>query len=73
LFNENGEVIGVINAKLKDAENVGYALKSSYLLTFLKNVDNFQLDKTEVAPLSAMPLSEKVTKLKGFIFIVKAE
>jgi hypothetical protein len=42
-------------------------------LTFLKNVDNFQLDKTEVAPLSAMPLSEKVTKLKGFIFIVKAE
>jgi S1-C subfamily serine protease len=73
LFNDSGEVIGVINAKLKDAENVGYALKSSYLLTFLKNVDNFQLDKTEAAPLGAMPLSEKVTKLKGFIFIVKAE
>lgn len=73
LFNENGDVIGVINAKLRDAEGVGYALKSSYLLTFLKNVDNLQLDKGEVAPLNAMPLSEKVAKLKGFIFIVKAE
>lgn len=72
LFNEKGEVIGVINAKLKDAEGVGYALKSSYLITFLKNVDNFQLDKT-AANLSELSLSDKVTKLKGFIFIVKAE
>ena len=72
LFNEKGEVIGVINAKLKDAEGVGYALKSSYLLTFLKNIDNFQLDKT-VTNLAELPLSDKVAKLKGFIFIVKAE
>ena len=72
LFNEKGEVIGVINAKLKDAEGVGYALKSSYLLTFLKNIDNFQLDKT-ATNLSELSLSDKVAKLKGFIFIVKAE
>jgi S1-C subfamily serine protease len=72
LFNEKGEVIGVINAKLKDAEGVGYALKSSYLITFLKNVDNFQLDKT-ATNLSELSLSDKVTKLKGYIFIVKAE
>lgn len=72
LFNESGEVIGVINAKLKEAEGVGYALKSSYLLTFLKNVDNLQIDKTP-ANLGALSLSDKVAKLKGFIFIVKAE
>lgn len=35
LFDSNGNAIGVINAKHVDAENVSYAIKSSYLLNLI--------------------------------------
>lgn len=35
LFDENGNVIGIVNAKLMGAENVSYAIKSNYLYALI--------------------------------------
>jgi len=72
LFNDKGEILGVINAKLQGAEGAGYAIKSQYALTFLKLIDNIQIEnnKTQLADLT---LTDKISTLKSFIFIVKTE
>ena len=72
LFNDKGEVVGVINSKLRDAEGAGYAIKSQYLLTFLKLIDNIQIENNK-GILYDMPLTEKISKFRNYIFIVKAE
>jgi len=72
LFNDNGDVIGITDAKLRGAEGAGYAIKSAYILTFLKLVGNVTLDNNTTS-ISNLPLVEKVVKLKNYIFIVKAE
>jgi S1-C subfamily serine protease len=35
LFNKNGNIIGIVNAKLTGAENASYAIKSSYILNLI--------------------------------------
>lgn len=72
LFNEKGDVIGIVNAKLQGAEGAGYAIKSPYIISFLKMIENLQTENN-VNTLSKDLLSDKVTKLKNFIFIVKTE
>lgn len=72
LFNDNGDVIGIINAKLKESEGVGYAIKSQYISTFLRIVDSkkFEENKTLTHNFS---LSEKVERYKNFIYVVFSE
>jgi S1-C subfamily serine protease len=72
LFNENGDVVGVINAKLLGAESAGYAIKSQYVRTFLNLIDNFQFENPKTN-LSSLSLTDKIAKLKNYIFIVKTE
>lgn len=72
LFNENGDVIGVINAKLFGAEGAGYAIKSQYLPTFFKLIESIQIENTKTT-ISNLSLADKITKLKNYIFIVKTE
>lgn len=40
LFNDRGEVIGIANAIIKDADNVSYAIKISYLLNLMDLLPN---------------------------------
>ncbi|HLP18791.1 MAG TPA: serine protease [Chitinophagales bacterium] len=72
LFNENGDIVGVANAKLEGAEGAGYAIKSQYLLTFATLIDNFALPVT-INQIKALSLNDKVSKLKNFIYIIKTE
>jgi S1-C subfamily serine protease len=72
LFSENGDIIGIANAKLEGAESAGYAIKSQYMFTFMSLIDNFAY-----APppnlVKSLSLNDKVTKLKSFIYIIKTE
>ena len=72
LFNDNGDIIGVVDAKLEGAEAAGYAIKSQYVNMFLKLIKNIQIEKNTTT-LSNLPLTELVERLKGNIFIVKCE
>ena len=46
LFNERGQVVGVINMKLTFGEGLGFAIPISYLKHFLRNRDAFAFDRT---------------------------
>lgn len=70
LFDNNGNIIGVVNAKHKGAENVGYAIKTSYLRNLVESSVS-----TDILPtnnqISNLPLTQKVKKVKDHIFIIK--
>jgi S1-C subfamily serine protease len=70
LIDDQGNVIGVIFAKSTIAESAGYAVKASYLETFLKNVDGFEFPNL-TNTIKDKPLTDKVSELKNFIFIVE--
>lgn len=46
LFNNRGQVVGVINMKLTFGEGLGFAIPIAYLKHFLRNRDAFAFDKT---------------------------
>lgn len=68
LYNADGQVIGVINAKLRGAEGAGYAIKSQYLIPFL------EMQHVTLAPqtghASDLSLPDRVEMLKGYVFRV---
>src|SRR5690554_460709 len=72
LIDEEGNLIGVIYAKSNIAEAAGYAVKASYLETFLKNVDGFNFPVlTNLIHDKSLP--QKVEILKSYIFIIETK
>lgn len=74
LFNSQGQLIGIISAKIKSeyAEQVGYAIKSDYILFFLENVEGIELNTSENI-LSEKTLSDQVKSISNFVYIIKCE
>ena len=72
LFDEQGNVIGVISAKNGSADGVSYAVKSSHMIHFFENAleDPIQLPKAN--GVSGLSKTKKIQKIKSFIFIVRA-
>lgn len=70
LFDSQGNLIGIVNAKHKGAENVGYAIKASYL----RNLMETSLTE-DILPhnntVSSLPLTGKVKQLKNFAYFLK--
>jgi S1-C subfamily serine protease len=70
MFDKNGNMIGIVNSKHTGAENVGYAIKASYLSPL---VDRCGL--SDVTPkdnrISQIPLTSKVKRLKNYVFMIK--
>lgn len=57
LFNDNGELIGIVSAKHTEAENVSYGVKLSHLKTLASNIDGVNLNRN--SQISSLSLSEK--------------
>jgi S1-C subfamily serine protease len=70
LIDEQGNLIGVIYAKSTIAEAANYAIKASYLESFLKNVEGFEFPNL-INSIKDKSLTDKVAELKTFIFIVE--
>lgn len=70
LFDDNGNVVGIVNAKHTGAENVSYAVKTSYLQTLVKQLP----EGTGVLPsgnsISGLNLPQKVKKVKGLVCFI---
>ena len=70
LFNDKGEVIGIVNAIIQDADNVSYAIKVSYLINL------FDLLTVPVSPPSVplaptLSLEEKIKLLSPYVALIK--
>lgn len=69
LFDNNGNVIGIVCAKHKGAENVGYAIKTSYLKNLIETTLDFPIMPTSNA-LKNQSLPTKVKLTKKFVFLI---
>lgn len=70
LFDSQGNLIGIINAKHKGAENVGYAIKASYLRNLMESSlieDILPINNS----ISSLPLTGKVQKVKNYVYLIK--
>lgn len=72
LFDSNGNIIGIINAKHIGAENASYAIKTSYLMNLIQVMNTTpSLPKTNA--ISSKSLSEQVKFIKEFVYIIETE
>lgn len=72
MFDKNGNVVGIVNAGIPGAENVGYAIKTSYLFNLIKtSVSNAIIPRNNT--ISTMSLSEKVKVLRNYTFYIKCK
>jgi S1-C subfamily serine protease len=70
LFNENGELIGVINAKHGGAENASYAVKTSYLKNLIELLD-YQPTLQTASMLTGKSLTQQVEIIKKYVYIIE--
>ena len=72
MFDKNGNVVGIVNAGIPGAENVGYAIKTSYLFNLINtSVSNAIIPRNNT--ISTMSLSEKVKVLRNYTFYIKCK
>lgn len=70
LFDGDGNLIGIVNAKLTIGENVSYAIKSSYLLNLIDLMPS-PLALQTIGTLKGKPLSSQVKVLNKFVYIIE--
>ena len=70
LFDSNGNLIGLVSAKLTNGENVGYALKSPILIKFLST--NGISIPINIAAVNTGTLSQKIKSLKPNIIFIES-
>lgn len=70
MFDNKGNVIGIVVAGVPGAENVGYAIKTSYLKILIESADlNIQFPANNT--ISTLSLAEKVKRVKNFVFYIE--
>ncbi len=72
LFNNNGQLIGIINAKHLGAENASYAVKSSYLTNLIDLLD-YPPTLQKVSSVSGKSLTQQVQIIKKFVYIIEVK
>lgn len=70
LFDNKGNLIGVVNAKHAGAENVSYAVKVNYLKSLIDLLPTKPAINT-VNSLSSLSLSNQVKQLNKFVYIIE--
>lgn len=70
LFDKKGNLIGVVNAGIPAASNVGYALKISKVLDFFKS-NQINWNGKEVNSLEKYSLSEQLKMIKNNIYLIE--
>lgn len=70
LFDSKGNVIGIVSAKHAGAENVGYAIKASYLRNLMESGLSINILPSSNT-VSSLSLSNKVKSEKNFVFFIE--
>ena len=70
MFDNKGNVIGIVVAGVPGAENVGYAIKTSYLKILIESAGlniTFPANNT----IATLSLAEKVKRVKNYVFYIE--
>ena len=71
-FDNNGNLVGVVNAKHRGAENVSYAIKASYLQNLVESSDVSGL-LPQNNTISGYALQGKVKSIKNFVYYIRCK
>ena len=71
-FDNNGNLVGIINSKHRGAENVSYAIKSSYLQNLVESSDVTGL-LPQSNTISSYSLQAKVKSVKNFVYYIRCK
>lgn len=71
LFDKQGNIIGITNAGVPDAQNVGYAIKTSYLKNLI-DVAPTTITLPTNNSISGLPFTEKIKKLTPYVVLIKS-
>jgi len=70
LFDDKGNLIGIVSSKHRNAENASYAIKSNYLKNLIELLPNPpSLNRYNNLENSSLP--DQVGKLQNFVFLIK--
>jgi len=72
LFDSRGNIIGVVTAKHLGAQNVGYAVRSSFLMNLVQSMNSPPTMPTSNT-VSTLSLEEQVRVLRRFVYIIEVE
>jgi len=70
MFDMDGNIVGIVNAKHLGAENAGYAIKSSYLNNLIESLTPAPKLTTQNS-LIGKPLTEQVKLIKNLFILLK--
>ena len=70
LFDMNGNLIGITNAGIQSAQNVGYSIKASYLMNFLETITAITKPASQ-STLTGKPLPDIIDKLKPYTVLIR--
>lgn len=69
LFDSKGNVVGIVSAKHKGAENVGYAIKTSYLKNLMESAVSTNI-LPQTNKMAGLNLSGKVKLAKNYVYYI---
>lgn len=69
LFDSKGSIVGIVNAGVPGAENVGYAIKTSYLFNL---VDSYSIGTSLPSSnkISSLALKDQVKRVQNYVFLL---
>jgi S1-C subfamily serine protease len=70
VFNDQGQLIGLINATFREADNVSYAIKLNYIRNLIELLSE-RVDLPDNGSLGDLPLEEKLKVLTGYVALIK--
>jgi len=72
MFDDKGNVIGIVTAKHSGAENASYAVKASYLMKLIESMDSPPTLPT-TNTISSQSLADQVKALRRFVYIIEVK
>jgi serine protease Do len=72
VFNEKGQLIGLISSTIKQADNVSYAVKLNYINNII-DLLNDQVLRPSDNGISMLSLEEKIKTLTGYVVLIKVK
>ncbi len=70
LFDSKGNVVGIVNAGVSNTENVGYAIKSSYLRNLAESYSISSVLPSNNT-ISTLSLKDQVKRVNNFVFMLR--
>lgn len=69
MFDSKGNIVGIVNAGVPGADNVGYAIKTTYLYN-LADINSISSSLPTTNTIASLSLPEQVKRTKDYVFLL---